>query len=586
MALIKQNRNIDIVLEDIPLDDVKTFELYQRAETNGTFQFESAGMQKYLKDLKPDKFDDLIAMNALYRPGPIKYIPKFILRKHGKEEITYDLEEMKEYLEPTYGITVYQEQVMLLSQKLANFTKGDADNLRKAMGKKDRYTLDKMKGLFMEGATALGHPKDKLEKIWTDWEAFAQYAFNKSHSTCYAYVAFHTGYLKTHFPEEYMAAVLTNNLSNMEKVSFFMEECKRMGLDVLGPDVNESVSNFSVNKAKQLRFGLNAIKGVGEAAVEAIVLEREKNGPYASIFDLTKRVNLKAVNKKTLESLAYAGGLDCFAGINRAQYFANGNDDINTIEKAIRYGNSVQANASSGALNLFGAVSDTQVNEPSIPSSEPWNLMEELKAEKEMIGIYLSGHPLDPYKLEVDKLTNFRLADLSELATHKGKEVKIAGIVTSAEHKVSKNGKNYGSLTIEDYSGNYQMALFQDDYINNRKFMEVGYFIYIRGRVQNRWGKEDDFELKVQTIEMLNETRKRYLNKITLSAELAELNKTQLNYIQELPKTKPGNCSLNLEILDTLELSSLKLLSTKIKFDPTNEVLATFEGFGLDYKFN
>ncbi len=586
MLLIKQNHNIDIVLEDIPLDDVKTFELYQRAETNGTFQFESAGMQKYLKDLKPDKFDDLIAMNALYRPGPIKYIPSFIARKHGKEAIVYDLEEMKEYLEPTYGITVYQEQVMLLSQKLANFTKGDADVLRKAMGKKDRYTLDKMKGKFMEGATSLGHPKDKLEKIWTDWEAFAQYAFNKSHSTCYAYVAFHTGYLKTHFPEEYMAAVLTNNLSNMEKVSFFMEECKRMGLDVLGPDVNESVSNFSVNKAKQLRFGLNAIKGVGEAAVEAIVIEREKNGPYSSIFDLTKRVSLKAVNKKTLESLAYAGGLDCFKGINRAQYFAKGNDEINTIEKAIRFGNSVQTNASSGALNLFGAVSDTNVPEPNIPTVEAWNLMEELKAEKEMIGIYLSGHPLDPYKLEVNKLTNFKLTDLSELAPHKGKEAKIAGIVTYAEHKVSKNGKNYGSLTIEDYSGNYQMALFNEDYINNRKFMEIGYFVYIRGKIQNRWGKEDDFELKVQSMEMLNETRKRYLNKITLTAELGELSKTQLSYLQELPKSKPGNCTLNLEILDSKEQSSIKLLSTKIKFDPINEVLASFDEFGLEYKFN
>ncbi len=586
MVLIKQNHGIDIVLEDIPLDDLKTFELYQKGETNGTFQFESAGMQKHLKDLKPDKFDDLIAMNALYRPGPIKYIPNFIARKHGKEAISYDLEEMKEYLEPTYGITVYQEQVMLLSQKLANFTKGDADTLRKAMGKKDRYTLDKMKGKFMEGATELGHPKDKLEKIWTDWEAFAQYAFNKSHSTCYAYVAFHTAYLKAHYPAEYMAAVLTNNLSNIEKVSFFMEECKRMGREVLGPDVNESISNFSVNKTGQIRFGLNAVKGVGEAAVESIVLERENNGPYKSLFDLTKRVNLRAVNKKTLESLAYAGGLDCFAGINRAQYFAKGNDEINTIEKAIRYGNSVQTNASSGALNLFGAVADTQVNEPSIPMAEPWNLMEELKAEKEMIGIYLSGHPLDPYKLEVDKLTNLKLTELSELALLKGKEVKIAGIVSYAEHKVSKNGKNYGSLTIEDYSGNYQMALFQDDYINNRKFMEVGYFVYIRGKVQNRWGKEDDFELKVQSIEMLNETRKRYLNKITLQTGLMQLDRKKLNFIQELSKKNPGNCAFNLEIIDPIEQASIKMLSTKIKFDPNNEVLSTIEELGFEYKFN
>jgi DNA polymerase-3 subunit alpha len=586
MILIKQNHNIDIILEDIPLDDLKTFELYQKGETNGTFQFESAGMQKHLKDLKPDKFDDLIAMNALYRPGPIKYIPSFIARKHGRETIAYDLEEMKEYLEPTYGITVYQEQVMLLSQKLANFTKGDADVLRKAMGKKDRYTLDKMKGKFMEGAAAKGHPKDKLEKIWTDWEAFAQYAFNKSHSTCYAYVAFHTGYLKSNYPAEYMAAVLTNNLSNMDKVSFFMEECRRMGLEVLGPDVNESISNFSVNKAGQIRFGLNAIKGVGEAAVEAIILEREKGGPYKSLFDLTKRVNLKAVNKKTIESLAYAGGLDCFKGISRAQWFANGNDEINTIEKAIRYGNSVQANASSGALNLFGAVSDTNVTEPTIPAAEPWNLMVQLKAEKEMIGMYLSGHPLDPYQLEMDKLTSHKLSDLSDLSTQKGKEIKVAGIVTVVDHRVSKNGKHYGSITIEDFSGNYQLTLFNDDYINNRKFMEVGYFIYIRGKVQNRWQKENDFELKVQTIEMLNDTRDRYLNKLTLTAELPMLNKDLLSFLQTLPKTKPGNCVLNLEIVDHQEQSQIKLLSTKVKFSPQNEVLNTLEEFGLAYKFN
>ncbi len=586
MILIKENHGIDIVLEDIPLDDPKTFELYQKGETNGTFQFESAGMQKHLKDLKPDKFDDLIAMNALYRPGPIAYIPNFIARKHGREAISYDLEEMKEYLEPTYGITVYQEQVMLLSQKLADFTKGDADTLRKAMGKKDRKTLDKMKGKFMDGAKAKGHPEDKLEKIWTDWEAFAQYAFNKSHSTCYAYVAFHTGYLKANYPAEYMAAVLTNNLSNIEKISFFMEECRRMGLEVLGPDVNESKANFSVNQAGQIRFGLNAVKGVGEAAVESIIAERQKNGPYQSIFDLTKRVSLKSVNKKTLESLAYAGGLDCFKGIHRAQYFAKGNDEITTIEKAIRYGNSVQTNASSGALNLFGAVSDTNIPEPSIPAADTFALMDELRAEKEMIGMYLSGHPLDPYKLEVEKLTNLKLSDLAELAIHKGKEVKIAGIVTAAEHRVSKAGKNFGSLTIEDYSGNFQITLFNDDYINNRRFMELGYFVYIKAKVQNRWGKEDDFELKIQTVEMLNETRKKYLNKITISAELAELSRQKLQFLQELPKTNPGNCALNMEILDPIEKASLKFISTKIKFDPSNDVLNELESMGYTYKFS
>lgn len=586
MVLIKQNHDIDIVLDEIPLDDAKTLELYQKGETNGTFQFESAGMQKYLKDLKPDKFDDLIAMNALYRPGPLQYIPNFINRKHGREEITYDLEEMKEYLEPTYGITVYQEQVMLLSQKLAGFTKGDADTLRKAMGKKDRKTLDKMKGKFIEGAQAKGHPADKLEKIWTDWEAFAQYAFNKSHSTCYAYVAFHTGYLKANYPAEYMAAVLTNNLGNIDKVSFFMEECKRMGIPVLGPDVNESYANFSVNKVGQIRFGLNAIKGVGEAAVEAIIQERDKNGHFKSIFELTRRVNLRAVNKKTIESLAYAGAFDCFKGITRSQYFASGQDEINTIEKAIRYGNSVQTNASSGAMNLFGAVSQENIPEPTLPAAEPWNLMVELKAEKEMIGMYLSGHPLDPYKLEMDKIASHKLTDLADLAPLKGKEVRIGGIVTFAEHKVSKNGKNYGSLTIEDYSGTFQMALFNEDYINNRKFMEQGYFVFIRGRIQNRWQKENDFELKIQSIEMLNDVRDRYLNKIILTTTLEQLNKPLLTYLQSLPKDHPGNCNLNMEVLDQTENNSIKLLSTKIKFSPQNTVLKELDDFGLSYKFN
>jgi DNA polymerase-3 subunit alpha len=585
LVLIKQNHGINVVLEDIPLDDVKTYELYQRGETNGTFQFESAGMQKYLKDLKPDKFDDLIAMNALYRPGPLQYIPNFIARKNGKEAISYDLEEMKEYLEPTYGITVYQEQVMLLSQKLANFTKGDADTLRKAMGKKDKYTLDKMKGKFLEGAGAKGFKPETLEKIWTDWEAFAQYAFNKSHSTCYAYVAFHTAYLKTHYSAEYMAAVLSNNLDNIEKVSFFMEECRRMGVKVLSPDVNESYSSFSVNKSGQIRFGLNAIKGVGEAAVDAIVLEREK-GPYKSIFDLTKRVNLKAVNKKTLEALAMAGGFDCFENSFRAQYFANGADDFHTIEKAIRYGNSVQANAASNAMSLFGAVSGVILPEPPLPITEPWSLMQQLNAEKDVIGMYLSGHPLDPYKLEIDKLTTHCLGELSDLAPLKGKEVKIAGIVTAADHKVSKNGKNFGSITIEDYSGNFQMVLFQDAYINHRRFMEVGYFIYIKGRVDNRWQRENDFEIKVLGMEMLNDVRDKYFNKITVNLSLDQINKDILTLFQTFSKSNPGNCTLNFDIVDRQENTSIRMLSTKVKFSPHNQVLEQLDVLGLNFKFN
>ncbi len=586
LILIKQNYDIDIVLEDIPLDDIKTFELYQRAETNGTFQFESAGMQKYLKDLKPDKFDDLIAMNALYRPGPIKYIPNFINRKHGHEAIAYDLEEMKEYLEPTYGITVYQEQVMLLSQKIAGFSKGDADILRKVMGKKDKNSLDKMKSNFIEGATNNGHKKEIIDKIWTDWESFAQYAFNKSHSTCYAYVAFHTAYLKAHYPAEYMSAVLTNNLGNIDKVSFFMEECKRMGLPVLGPDINESFANFSVNKSGQIRFGLNAIKGVGEAAVEAIIMERASGGIFKSIFDLTKRVNLRAVNKKTLEALAYGGGFDCFKNTHRAQYFANGSDEINMIEKSIRFGGSVQANAASNVMSLFGAVSGVILPEPPLPEAEKWNLMYQLKAEKDVIGMYLSGHPLDPYQIEIEKLTSHQLSNLSDLAILKTKEIKVAGIVILAEHKVSKLGKNYGNMVLEDFSGTYTLTLFNDDYINNRKYMETGYFLFIKGRVQNRWNKENEYEFKVSGIDMLTDVRDKYFNKITISIEVQKLNKELISYFQLLQKSTPGNCVLNIDLVDSEESCSLKLISTKIKFSPQNDILKSFDELGLTYRLN
>jgi DNA polymerase-3 subunit alpha len=587
LIFIKQNHDITIVLDDIPLDDPKTYEIFQKGETNGIFQFESAGMQKYLKDLKPDQFSDLIAMNALFRPGPLAYIPTFINRKHGKEPISYDLPEMEEYLKDTYGVTVYQEQVMLLSQKLSSFTKGDADVLRKAMGKKDRYTLDKMKGKFIEGAIAKGHPADKLEKIWTDWEAFAQYAFNKSHSTCYAYVAFHTAYLKTHYPAEYMAAVLGNSSGNIEDVSFFMEECKRMGLVVLGPDVNESLMNFSVNKQGQIRFGMSAVKGVGEAAVESIIEERNKTGPFTSIFDLTKRVNLRAVNKKTLEALALAGGIDCFEGVHRAQYFNIGQDGINIIEKAIRYGNSVQSNESSNLMSLFGAVSGVVIPEPPIPACEPWNLMHQLKEEKEMIGMYLSGHPLDPYKIEIDKLVTNPLKDLKELPTLKGKDIRISGIVIGAEHKVSqKTNKNYGSLTIEDFSGTYNFALFNNDYLENRKFMELGYFLFIKGRVQNRWNKEDDFEVKISSIDMLSEVREKYFNKLTMTIELERLNRDLLNYLLEIGRKNPGNCSLFLDLIDSKDAQGVKMMSTKTKVNPLNEVLDELAELGLDYKLD
>ncbi|HTE10921.1 MAG TPA: DNA polymerase III subunit alpha, partial [Chitinophagaceae bacterium] len=498
LVLIKLNHGIAINIDTIPLDDQKTFELYQRGETNATFQFESAGMQKYLRDLKPDKFNDLIAMNALYRPGPIAYIPNFIDRKHGRELISYDLEVMEEDLKDTYGITVYQEQVMLLSQKIAGFSKGDADVLRKAMGKKQKSVLDKMKKQFIEGATAKGHAAGKLEKIWTDWEAFAQYAFNKSHSTCYAYVAYQTAYLKAHYPSEYMAAVL-NNAGSIEKTTFFMEECKRMGLKVLGPDINESLSGFAVNSKGEIRFGLGGLKGVGEAAVEGIIDERGKRGAYTSIFDFIKRVNQRTVNKKTLESLAYAGGFDCFPDLHRAIYFYIPQGDISTgLEKIIRYGNVFQAQSSGNANTLFGdlpAVMDVPL--PKIPQCEPWSLTELLDHEKEVTGMFMSGHPLDNFKFEINHYGITNLQDFNEIKqtvtaqSNPNKPIRLAGLIIDAQHRVSRQGKNFGSIMLEDYSGKAEFMLWSEDYNRFRNYMEKGTNLFVTGSFKQRYNKAE-----------------------------------------------------------------------------------------------
>src|SRR6185437_15195707 len=492
LELIKENHGVDIVIDDIPLDDRKTFELYQRAETIGTFQFESPGMQKYLKDLRPDKFDDLIAMNALYRPGPIAYIPDYIDRKHGREPIVFDLPEMEEYLGDTYGITVYQEQVMLLAQKLAGFSKGDADVLRKAMGKKQKAILDKMKSQFVKGATAKGFPAETLEKIWTDWEAFAQYAFNKSHSTCYAFVAYQTAYLKAHYPSEYMAAVL-NNQNNMEKITFFMEECRRMGVEVLGPDINESDMAFAVNKKGQVRFGLTGVKGVGDKAVESIIEERNERGPYKTIYDFAQRSNTRSVNRKSYENLVYGGAFDEF-GINRARFFAKTENGVLTgIERLIKYANDYQNTQSSSQSSLFGGSVASYIPEPAMPQADEWALIERLKYEKDVIGIYLTGHPLDNYKVELERFCNTSISDLKmmqkarsgeggeEIMTafaqrRKRGEICIGGLVSNVQHKMTKNGKPFGTFILEDYNESYEFALFGDDYIKFRNLLVDGYF--------------------------------------------------------------------------------------------------------------
>lgn len=589
LKLIKENHGVELVIDDVPLDDVATFELYQRGDTNGTFQFESAGMQKHLINLKPDKFADLIAMNALYRPGPIEYIPNFIARKHGREAITYDVPEMEEFLSDTYGITVYQEQVMLLSQKLAGFSKGDADVLRKAMGKKDRYTLDKMKGQFMAGATAKGLPAAKLEKIWTDWEKFAQYAFNKSHSTCYAFVAYQTAYLKAHYPGEYMASVLTHNLSNIDKITFFMDECKRMGVPVLGPDVNESQYQFAVNKSGQIRFGMGAVKGVGEAAVVSIVEERLANGPYKSVFDLVRRINLRAANKKTFESLAYAGGLDSF-DIHRATYFfTEGNDNINFLEKVIRYGNSHQEGINSAQVSLFGEESEVDMPEPKIPVCEVWNNLEQLKNEKEVVGFFISGHPLDTYKLEIDNFCYHSVTDIKKIEENKNRDLVFGGIVTNVHNGVTKTGNPWGKITVEDYRESAELAFFGEDYVKFRPYMVTGLFLYVKGKISERFRNSGNFEFKVNTIQLLSELRDKLAKSLTVSVPIKDVSDEFITKFNEILTTnieaQPRNCTLKFKVFDEENVAVL-LPAKKIKLNPNNDLLDLLKLHHLDFDLN
>jgi DNA polymerase III subunit alpha len=570
LALIKENYNKDIDLDEIPFDDPIVYELYQKAETNGTFQFESAGMQKHLRDLKPDQFGDLIAMNALFRPGPMEYIPNFIARKHGKEAISYDLPEMEEYLAETYGITVYQEQVMLLSQKIGGFTKGKADYLRKAMGKKDREMLDKLKPEFMEGAKEKGHPEAILNKIWTDWEAFAQYAFNKSHSTCYAYVAYQTAYLKAHYPSEYMAAVMSNSLGNIEKITFFMEECKRMGMKVLGPDINESKRAFAVNKNGQIRFGLGAVKGTGDAAVDAIIEER-KNGEFKDIFDFVKRVNLRTVNKKTIESLVYAGGFDCFSEIPRAAFFAE-SDGSNFIEKLIKFANRATEDANAAQVSLFGSAmmaGEMEIPTPKFPDVQEWNQMEKLKYEKDVVGIYISGHPLDDFKLELD---TFCTSTVDTVMEYKNKDVAIGGIVTKSIERFSKNGKPFVIFTIEDYSGAQEIALFGEDYIKFNQYIEIDRFLYLKGQIKPRWNQEDNYEFKIGSIQLLADVRKKLSKELKVQIELDKIDNLFVEHLQDILASHPGELGLTFSIVDTE--ANVTMISRKNKIDPTNQLLS------------
>ena len=565
IRLIEQNHKITIDLDSIPLDDALTFEMYQRGETNATFQFESAGMQKHLRDLKPDQFSDLIAMNALFRPGPMVYIPNYIARKHGREKIEYDVPEMEEYLSDTYGITVYQEQVMQLSQKLANFTKGDADVLRKAMGKKDKPTIDKMKGKFIDGGLSNSHPPDKLEKIWSDWESFAEYAFNKSHSTCYGLVAYQTGYLKANYAPEYMSAVLSNSLGNIEKITFFMDECKRMGLSLLVPDVNESSRSFAVNKKGQIRFGLGAIKGVGEAAVDSIVEERKARGEYKDIFDFVARINSRQVNRRCLESLALAGAFDCFTDIQRSQFFAIDNEGITFIEKIVRYSAKISELKAAATQSLFGelgAGTGNDISMPKIPVTEPWSIMEQLKNEKEVVGVYISGHPLDEYKIEIQ---NFCNSNSGLLESRPNIVQSFAGIVTKINVRTSANGNQFMIFTLEDYAGNYEFALFAKDFIQFERFIAQDRLLYIQGSYQLKNKHTDQMVFKIQSIELLTELLEERTKELRLRLNLSYLNLETVDYLENLFDQYKGNKKVILEVYDEQDRVQLDFLSRKVQ---------------------
>jgi DNA polymerase-3 subunit alpha len=591
VKIVKAKHGIKLDPDNFPLDDEKTYELFQKGETVGVFQYESPGMQKHLKDLKPTVFDDLIAMNALYRPGPMEYIPSFVKRKHGEETIDYDLPAMEEYLKETYGITVYQEQVMLLSQKLADFTKGEADVLRKAMGKKQIAVLDKMKPKFIEQAGAKGHDKDKLEKIWKDWEAFASYAFNKSHSTCYAWIAYQTAYLKAHYPAEYMAAVLSNNMNDIKQVTFFMEECKRMKLKVLGPDVNESYYKFSVNKENAIRFGMGAVKGVGHGAVKTIVQHRKDNGHYKSIFDLTKRIDLRAANKKAFENLALAGGFDCFKDTHRAQYFHNEGDGITFLEKAIRYGSKHQENENSAQVSLFGESSDVQIAEPQVPPCESWGTMEKLAREKEVVGIYISGHPLDDFRVEMNTFCNASIAMFKDLESCINKELCFGGVVTNIEHRVSKNGKGWATFTIEDYTDSFDFRIFGEEYLKFRHFLLQNSFVFVRVYVRDGWinrdtQKKGEPRLQYNSFQLLHDVMDSYAKKLSIQLNIKDIESDKITSLHDLVRMHPGNQALHFVVYDHDESLKLHMPSRKKKVKISQELLQELENQEIYYKLN
>ena len=584
---IRLSRNIELDIDTISIEDPATYKLYSDGRTIGTFQFESAGMQKYLRELQPSTFEDLIAMNALYRPGPMDYIPDFIDRKHGRKPIEYDIPVMEKYLKDTYGITVYQEQVMLLSRLLADFTRGESDALRKAMGKKLRDKLDHMKPKFIEGGRKNGHDPKVLEKIWTDWEKFASYAFNKSHATCYSWVAYQTAYLKANYPSEYMAAVMSRSLSNITDITKLMDECKAMGIQVLGPDVNESNLKFTVNKHGDIRFGLGAVKGVGESAVQSIVEERRANGPFKGIFDFVQRVNLNACNKKNMECLALSGGFDSFPELKREQFFAANSKGEVFLETLMRYGNRYQADKAAAVNSLFGGENVIDIATPEILPAERWGDLERLNKERDLVGIYLSAHPLDEYTIVLDHVCNTRMAELEDKSALAGREITMGGIVTSVRRGISKNGNPYGIAKIEDYSGSAELPFFGNDWVTFQGYLGEGTFLFIKARCQPKQWRPEELDIKITSMELLPDVKEKLVEKITILVPLSVLNSAMVAELSSLTKDHPGNTELYFKVTDRDEKMHVDLISRPVKLSVGKELISYLkERPELEFRIN
>ena len=584
---IKQSKGIILNIDEIPIDDPATYKLYSDGRTIGTFQFESAGMQKYLRELQPTTFEDLIAMNALYRPGPMDYIPDFIDRKQGRKPIEYDIPVMEKYLKDTYGITVYQEQVMLLSRLLADFTRGESDALRKAMGKKLRDKLDHMKPKFIEGGKKNGHDPKILEKIWADWEKFASYAFNKSHATCYSWVAYQTAYLKANYPSEYMAATMSRNISNITEITKLMDESKATGVNVLGPDVNESSLKFSVNRHGDIRFGLGAIKGVGEAAVQSILTEREKNGPFKNIFDFVQRVNLSACNRKNIENLALAGAFDSFPNIHREDFFVKNAKDETFVEVLVRYGNKYQMDKAAAANSLFGGEHEVEIATPEIVRAPAWSDLERLNKERELVGIYLSAHPLDEFSVILENVCTTHMAQLSDLTPLHNHDLTLGGIVTGVREGYTKTGKPFGVAKVEDYSGTAEFAFFGNEWVEKKNFFAEGMFLFMHGKCQPRQWKQDEWEIKINNIELLPEVKDRLIEKLTVTAPLSAINDEMIMEFSSLVKENPGNAELFFYIRDEDGQMHVNLMSRTLKISVRKDIVNYLKSQPLlDYKIN